>query len=153
MLNILFPCTPIVAVNQRAESTMWRNVSQGPGWRTYQERLRREDRIRLFKRKLVLVGGVIGGLLAVIFSGAWMSSRLNRPVSVPPPPQQQNTQKQIPLSDGFSRKTLATLLVPFSGGNVDLTDEIVVENKGIQYKLKTTTAACSVLERSSKLLT
>jgi peptidoglycan glycosyltransferase len=117
---------------------MRRNVSLGPGWRTYQERLQREDRIRSIKRKLVMFGGVIGGLLAVIFSGAWMSSRLNRSVSVPPPIQKQYTQKRNPAPDGFSRKTLATLLVPFSGGSVELTDEIALENKGIHYKLKTT---------------
>jgi peptidoglycan glycosyltransferase len=85
-----------------------------------------------------MFGGVIGGLLAVIFSGAWMSSRLNRSVSVPPPIQKQYTQKRNPAPDGFSRKTLATLLVPFSGGSVELTDEIALENKGIHYKLKTT---------------
>ena len=117
---------------------MWRNESQGPGWRTYQERLQREDRIRLFKRKLVLVGGVIGGLLAVVFSGAWMSSRVNRAVQVSPPPQKQNTQKHNPVPEGFSRKTLATLLVPFSGASVKLTDEIALENKGVHYTFKTT---------------
>ncbi|MEN8780073.1 MAG: penicillin-binding transpeptidase domain-containing protein [Desulfobacterales bacterium] len=117
---------------------MLRNVSQGPGWRTYQERLQREDRIRLFKKKLLLVGGVIGGLLAVVFSGAWMSSRLNRSVPVTPTLLKQNTQKQKPVSDSFSPKTLATLLVPFSGGSVELTDEIAIENKGVHYTLKTT---------------
>ena len=136
---------------------MWRNVSQGPGWRTYQERLQREDRIRVFRRKLVLFGGVVGGLLAVIFSGAWMSSRLNRSVPVPPPPQQQNTQKQNFVSDGFSRKTLAAFLVPFAGGSFDLTDEIALEKKGIHYKLKTTvnaklqTYVNKLLERSRTL--
>ena len=109
---------------------MWRSESQGPGWRTYQERLQREIP--------VLGGGVIGGLLAVIFSGAWMNSRLNRSVPVTPPLQKQNTQKQDASADGFSRKTLATLLVPFSGGGVDLTDEIALENKGVHYTLKTT---------------
>jgi penicillin-binding protein A len=138
---------------------MWRNVSQGPGWRTYQERLQRENRIRVFRRKLVLVGGVIGGLLAVIFSGAWMSSRLNRSVPVPPPPQQQNAQKQNPVSDGFSRKTLAALLVPLAGGSLDLTDEIALENKGVHYQLKTTvnsklqTYVNKLLERSKTLQT
>ncbi|MEN8807701.1 MAG: penicillin-binding transpeptidase domain-containing protein [Desulfobacterales bacterium] len=117
---------------------MLRNVSQGPGWRTYQERLQREDRIRLFKKKLLLVGGVIGGLLAVVFSGAWMSSRLNRSVPVTPTLLKQNTQKQKPVSDSFSPKTLATLLVQFSGDSVELTDEIAIENKGVHYTLKTT---------------
>ena len=136
---------------------MWRNVSQAPGWKTYQERLQREDRIRLFKRKLVLVGGVIGGLLAVIFSGAWMSSRLNRSVPVTPMLQQQNTQKQNASADGFSRKTLAALLVPFSGDSFKLTDEIALENKGVHYTLKTTvnpklqTYVNNLLERSKTL--
>ena len=126
-------------------------------WRTYQERLQREDRIRLFKRKLVLVGGVIGGLLAVIFSGAWMSSRMNRSVPVTPTLQKQNTQKQKPVSDSLSRKTLAALLVPSSGDSIELTDEIAIENKGVHYTLKTTvnpkvqTYVDNMLERSKTL--
>ena len=136
---------------------MWRNVSQGPGWRTYQERLQREDKNRLFKKKLLLVGGVIGGLLAVIFSGAWMSSRLNRPVPVTPTPQKQNTQKQNVAADAFSRRTLAALLVPLSGDSFKLTGEIALENKGVHYTLKTTvnpklqTYVNNLLERSKTL--
>jgi cell division protein FtsI/penicillin-binding protein 2 len=136
---------------------MWRNVSQGPGWRIYQERLQRRDQNRLFKKKLLLVGGVIGGLLAVIFSGAWMSSRLNRSVPVTPMHQEQNTQKQNASAGGFSRKTLAALLVPFSGDSFKLTDEIALENKGVHYTLKTTvnpklqTYVNNLLERSKTL--
>ncbi|MGD2011044.1 MAG: penicillin-binding transpeptidase domain-containing protein [Desulfobacterales bacterium] len=136
---------------------MLRNVSHGPGWRTYQERLQREERIRLLKKKLLLVAGVIGGLLAVVFSGAWMSSRMNRSVPVTPTLQKQNTQKQKPVSDSLSRKTLAALLVPSSGDSVELTDEIAIENKGVHYTLKTTvnpkvqTYVDNMLERSKTL--
>lgn len=86
-----------------------------------------------------------------------MSSRLNQSVPVTPPPQKPYTQKQNPPTDGFSRKTLATLLVPFSGDSFKLTDEIALEKKGIHYTVKTTvnpklqTYVTNMLERSKTL--
>ena len=108
-----------------------------------------------FKKKLFLVGGVIGGLLAVIFSGAWISSRLNRSVPVSrrfkANPQKQNASRTV-----FHAKR-AALLVPFSGDSFKLTDEIALENKGVHYTLKTTvnpklqTYVNNLLERSKTL--
>jgi penicillin-binding protein A len=128
----------VSVVNQRAESNMRVNVSQGSGWRTYQERLQREVRIRQLKRKIFLVGGVIGGLLAVVFSGAWMSNRASRSVEAPAPLQKHSAQQKNTAAESFSRQTLATLLVPGSGDSVKLADEIALENNGVRYTLKTT---------------
>ncbi|MFZ0243450.1 MAG: penicillin-binding transpeptidase domain-containing protein [Desulfobacterales bacterium] len=121
-------------------STMRQSEFRGAGWRTYQASLRRDSRARLWKKKLVLIGGVIGCVLAIVFSGAWMSSRLGPPVAATPPLKKLPAPAPIveTTPGGFSRPMLATLFTPLSSESVQLTDEMAFENKGVRYVFKTT---------------
>ncbi len=127
---------------------MRQNEFRGAGWRTYQTSLKRESRVRLWKKKLVLIGGAIGCVLALVFSGAWMSSRLSGPAAAPPLPTRQPvptaTPTMAPASmaetapGGFSRPMLATLFNPLASEGIPLTDQMAFEKKGVRYTYKTT---------------
>jgi cell division protein FtsI/penicillin-binding protein 2 len=108
------------------------------GWRTYQEKLQREKRIKRVKRKAMLIVGAVGGLMAVVFSGAWIGSRFDRPVSPPAPPAKLTPPQIETAPKKLTRHALSSFLIPSSGVGSRLTDEIVIDDKGSRFTLKTT---------------
>lgn len=108
-------------------------------WRKYQSELQRTDRFRRTIKNLPLliliaIAAVIV-LLALIWTGLWLSDRWNQAGQKPPSPPEQELAAQPPE---ISRDDLPELLDEISRESAQLSDVLVCQNNGGQYTIRTT---------------
>ena len=113
---------------------MQTNMNHRPQWRDYQDKLKRENMLARYKKKTIsgrmrLLWGYYDSALA----GIWLSSQTNPAVTAAP------TVEQLPREpEGFSPKKVATILSPVKRTGIKLSEEVVLEDGGVRYTVKTT---------------
>jgi cell division protein FtsI/penicillin-binding protein 2 len=112
---------------------MQTNMNHRPQWRDYQDKLKRENMLARYKKKLFLVGCAFCGVIMTALAGIWLSSQTNPAVTAAP------TVEQLPREpEGFSPKKVATILSPVKRTGIKLSEEVVLEDGGVRYTVKTT---------------
>lgn len=108
-------------------------MNHRPKWRAYQDKLKREAILAQYKKKLILAGCIVSGIILMIWAGIWMSSQMKTSVTAAPTVDQPRLE---PVR--FSHEKVAAMLSPVSGDGINLAEEVFLDNGGVRYTLKTT---------------
>jgi len=108
-------------------------MNHRPQWRAYQDKLKRETMLARIKKKLFLVGCAFCAVIGMALAGIWMSSQTPPAVTAAPTVEQQPREPAE-----FSKKQVATILSPVNGSGIKLAEELVLEDGGAHYTVKTT---------------
>jgi len=98
------------------------NIHHRPQWRAYQDKLKREAKRARYKKKLILAGGVVCGVILIALAGIWLSSQMNPAVTAAP-----TIEKQPRKPEGFSDKKVAAILSPVGGNGFVWAEEVELE--------------------------
>lgn len=109
------------------------NMNHRPKWRAYQDKLKREAILAQYRRKLILTGIIVSGLILITLAGIWLSSQMNTTVTAAP-----TVEQEPPEPVGFSHDKVMAMLSPVNGNGIKFAEELVIENGGVRYVLKTT---------------
>jgi cell division protein FtsI/penicillin-binding protein 2 len=111
------------------------NMNHRTQWRAYQDKLKREALLARYKKKLFLAGWLVCGVVLMTLAGIWLSSRIQPTVTAAPTVEQQ---PQPPEPEDLSHQKVATILSPDNGNGIKLDEEVVLEDGGVRYTVKTT---------------